>query len=264
MSQSAVQLSYAGWIDEAAASLEETSPEQIIDWALKVFGEGLTIATGFGAEGMALIDIATKVTRDLNVFFLDTGFLFTETYDLHHRLEDRYQIKIRSYSSEFSPEEQATAYGEALWARDPDLCCRIRKLEPLKDALADCDAWMTAIRRDQTDARRDARVVEWDLKWNLVKINPLVKWSREDVWTYIRANNVPYNPLHDRGYASIGCRHCTRPVSAGEDERAGRWAGRIKTECGLHGPSSGEGKPLRLVSSATQGHEPTAALRMSD
>lgn len=247
MSQCAVELSYASWIHEAASSLEATPAQEIVEWSLKVFGEGLTIATGFGAEGMALIDMVSKASKQANIFFLDTGFLFQETYDLRRRVEERYGIKIRAYLPELSTEEQATQYGDELWIRDPDLCCRIRKLEPLKQALDGRDAWMTAIRRDQTDARRDARVVEWDYKWNLVKVNPLVRWSREDVWSYIRANNVPYNPLHERGYPSIGCHHCTRPVRPGEDERAGRWAGRPKTECGLHDRPHAEEVALRLV-----------------
>jgi phosphoadenosine phosphosulfate reductase len=240
MTQRAVELSYAGWIHEAASSLEETPPDEIIDWSLRVFGEGLTIATGFGAEGMALIDMVSKRSKQADIFFLDTGFLFDETYELRRRVEERYGIRIRASLPDLSPEEQAAQYGDELWVRDPDLCCRIRKLEPLRQALDGRDAWMTAIRRDQTDARRDARVVEWDFKWNLVKLNPLARWSREDVWSYIRVNNVPYNPLHERGYPSIGCHPCTRPVRPGEDERAGRWPGRAKTECGLHDRLPGE------------------------
>ena len=264
MSQRAVQLSYAAWIDEAASSLELAPPQKIIEWSLKVFGEGLTIATGFGAEGMVLIDMASRVTTQLDVFFLDTGFLFEETYDLRRRVEDRYGIQILSYLPELSPEEQEARFGAELWKRDPDLCCRIRKLEPLQQALAGRDAWMTAIRRDQTAARRDARAVEWDFRWELVKVNPLVTWNREQVWEYIRANDVPYNPLQGRGYSSIGCTHCTRPVRPGEDERAGRWEGREKTECGLHGPPPSVA-PLHLVtSSATPSADLEAACSSGD
>jgi phosphoadenosine phosphosulfate reductase len=247
MSQCAVELSYAAWIDAAASSLESRTPQETIEWALRVFGEGLTIATGFGAEGMALIDMAAAVSNRLDVFFLDTGFLFEETYELRRHIEERYGIQIRSYSAELDPASQEREYGPELWLRDPDLCCRIRKLEPLKQALAGRDAWVTAIRRDQTAARKDSRAVEWDQRWGLVKVNPLVSWTREEVWRYIRAKNVPYNPLHDRGYPSIGCTHCTRPVGSGEDERAGRWAGRQKTECGLHGGQTESVAPLRLV-----------------
>jgi phosphoadenosine phosphosulfate reductase len=217
--------------------LEGTGPGEALEWAFNKFGDGVTIATGFGAEGVALIDMAVALNPRADVFFLDTGFLFPETYELRRRLEDRYRIRIRSVSTSLDPHKQQELYGPRLWERDPDLCCRLRKLEPLRTALDGFDAWMTAIRRDQSPARELARVVEWDARWNLVKINPLVRWSRADVWRYIVRNNLPYNPLHDRGYPSIGCTHCTQPVDQGEHERAGRWKGRDKTECGLHGPA---------------------------
>lgn len=218
-----------------AAQLENGSPQDIIAWALHEFGKGVTIATGFGAEGVALIDMAVKIAPDPDVFFLDTGFFFPETYELRRKIEDRYGIEIREVRPELTPQSQERAYGPGLWSRDPDLCCRLRKLEPLKDALGGYDAWMTAIRRDQTAARASAQAVEWDYRWSLVKVNPLVKWSKKEVWDYISKEKVPYNPLHDQGYPSIGCTHCTRSVRASEDERAGRWAGQVKTECGLHG-----------------------------
>ncbi len=221
-------------IEEAAFRLEEATPQEILEWAFAEFGSEITIATGFGAEGAALIDIATKVNPQPDVFFLDTDFLFPETYALRRRLEDRYQIKIRAFQTSLTPELQAETYGANLWSRDPDLCCRIRKLEPLKEALHGRRAWVTAIRRDQTAARANAGVVEWDARWQLVKVNPLARWSKREVWRYILKNEVPYNPLHDEGYLSIGCTHCTRVVDSNEHERAGRWAGFAKTECGLH------------------------------
>jgi len=207
-------------------------------WALGEYGDRIAIATGFGAEGVALIDMAHKVARgagtDLNIFFLDTGFLFPETYQLREQIEARYGTRIRGFGAKLTPELQAEIYGPELWARDPDLCCRLRKMEPLKEALAGLDAWMTAIRRDQTAVRAQARVVEWDARYQLVKLNPLAAWNKRQVWDYIVSNDVPYNPLSDRGYTSIGCTHCTRATTAGEDERAGRWPGHSKTECGLH------------------------------
>jgi phosphoadenosine phosphosulfate reductase len=221
-------------IEEAAFRLEEATPQEILAWAFEEFGSDITIATGFGAEGAALIDIATQVSPKPDVFFLDTDFLFPETYALRRRLEDRYQIKIRAFQTSLTPELQAETYGANLWSRDPDLCCRIRKLEPLKEALEGRRAWVTAIRRDQTAARASAGVVEWDARWQLVKINPLARWTKREVWSHILKNGVPYNPLHDEGYLSIGCTHCTRAVSSNEAERAGRWAGFAKTECGLH------------------------------
>ncbi|MEK6302629.1 MAG: phosphoadenylyl-sulfate reductase [Acidobacteriota bacterium] len=224
----------AGRIRQAAARLDRATPEETLRWAFEEFGDDLTIATGFGAEGIALIDMAVKITPNPNVFFLDTAFLFPETYELRRRIEDRYRIDIKSYQSELTPERQETEFGPKLWSTNPDLCCRLRKIEPLKEALRGRTAWVTAIRRDQTMDRSNAEVVEWDYQWRLVKINPLVRWSKGDVWDYIKRNGVPYNALHDRGYPSIGCTHCTVAVGAGEDERAGRWAGRQKTECGLH------------------------------
>lgn len=226
-----------GRIERAAARLKHASPVETLRWAFEEFGDSLTIATGFGAEGVALIDMSVKLTPNPRVFFLDTDFLFPETYELRHRIEARYGIEIQSFHSELTPEQQEIEFGPQLWSTDPDLCCRLRKLEPLKEALRDRAAWVTAIRRDQTIERSTAEVVGWDYQWRLVKINPLLLWSKTDVWDYIRQNDVPYNALHDRGYPSIGCTHCTVAVRAGEDERAGRWAGRKKTECGLHAPA---------------------------
>jgi phosphoadenosine phosphosulfate reductase len=221
----------------AADVLEQTSPREALEWAFNTFGNRVTIATGFGVEGVALVDMAVEINPHADVFFLDTAFLFPETYELRRRLEDRYGISIRAVATSLTAEKQQKLYGARLWERDPDLCCRLRKLEPLKAALDGFDAWMTAIRRDQSPQRALARVVEWDIRWSRVKINPLVLWSRADVWRYVVRNHLPYNPLHDRGYPSIGCTHCTQSVGQDEHERAGRWKGRAKTECGLHGPA---------------------------
>jgi phosphoadenosine phosphosulfate reductase len=222
-------------IAAAGDRLERSTPQEILRWAFEEFADRLTIATGFGAEGMALIEMAVKIDPNPNVFFIDTGFLFPETYELRRRIEERYGLEIKAFQTELSPGDQDQHYGPRLWASDPDLCCRIRKLEPLGDALRGRSAWVTAIRRDQAASRASSRVIEWDYKWRLVKVNPLVRWTKRDVWSYIAKNDVPYNPLHDEGYPSIGCTHCTRAVRDGEDDRAGRWAGHQKTECGLHG-----------------------------
>ncbi|HKP86713.1 MAG TPA: phosphoadenylyl-sulfate reductase [Blastocatellia bacterium] len=222
-------------IEAAATRLDDATPEETLAWAFDEFGDRVAIATGFGAEGVALIHMAVRVNPRPNIFFLDTGFLFAETYELRRRIEDRYHVKIRAVQTTITPESQEEMFGPKLWSRDPDLCCRLRKLEPLKEELSNLDAWVTAIRRDQTEARRSARVVEWDHRWQVAKINPLVGWGKKDVWDFIVRNDVPYNPLHDAGYPSIGCEQCTRPILNGEDDRAGRWSGRAKTECGLHG-----------------------------
>jgi len=221
-------------IETAASLLDTASPEKTLRWAFDEFRDGVTIATGFGAEGVALIDMAVRITPQPHVFFLDTGFLFPETYELRRRLEDRYQIEIKEFDTDITPEQQEDRFGAKLWSTNPDLCCRLRKLEPLKDALRGRRAWITAIRQDQTFERSNARVIEWDHQWRLVKINPLVRWSKQQVWDYIAKNDVPYNTLHDRGYPSIGCTHCTRPVRDGDGERSGRWSGRDKKECGMH------------------------------
>jgi phosphoadenosine phosphosulfate reductase len=224
------------FVREASETLEEAGPLEALKWAYSYFGDRVTIATGFGPEGVALIDMAIAINPRADIFFLDTAFLFPETYELRQRLEDRYAIRIRSVAASLTAEKQQELYGPHLWESDPDKCCRLRKLEPLAMALDGFDAWVTAIRREQSPARAVAQVVEWDPRWRRVKINPLVRWNRADVWRYIIRNSLPYNPLHDRGYPSIGCTNCTQPVGQGEHERAGRWKGRSKTECGLHIP----------------------------
>ncbi len=226
---------------------ESWKPEQVLSWAFATYGEDVAIATGLGVEGMALLDIASRVNPDLKVFTGDTEFLFSETYDLMDRVEERYGIKIERLFSELTPEEQERLYGKALWARDPDECCSLRKVEPLRRKLATLDAWVTGVRRDQTLERQSIRKVDWDYKFNLVKISPLADWTREMIWSYVVKHDVPYNPLHDQNYPSIGCTHCTRAVQPGEDPRAGRWSGFRKTECGLHTPSQPVGQLVQLT-----------------
>ena len=217
---------------------ESWNPEQVLSWAFATFGENIALATGMGVEGMALLDIAFRINSDVKVFTGDTEFLFPETYDLIDRVEQRYGIKIEKLYSELTPEEQEKEFGPRLWARDPDQCCALRKVEPLRRKLSTLDAWITAIRRTQTAERAGVRKVDWDQKFDLVKISPLADWTREKVWSYVVKNDVPYNELHDRNYPSIGCTHCTRAVKPGEDPRAGRWSGLGKTECGLHTPAT--------------------------
>ena len=214
--------------------VEQWSPEDLLRWAFVTFGGYVEIASGFGPEGMVLIDIAAKVQPEFRIFTLDTDFLFPETYSLMERIEKRYSIRVERLKSALTPDDQERLHGPALWSRDPDACCNLRKVEPLRKKLSQLRAWVTSIRREQTAARAVARKVEWDAKFHLVKINPLVDWTAAKIWRYIHDHDLPYNPLHDRGYPSIGCTHCTRSVRPGEDERAGRWSGFNKTECGLH------------------------------
>lgn len=231
---------------------ENWKAEQVLSWAFASYGENVAIATGMGAEGMVLLDIASRINPEMKVFTGDTEFLFPETYDLIDRVEERYGIKIERILSELSPEEQEREFGPKLWARNPDQCCSLRKVEPLRRKLSTLDAWMTAIRRGQTADRAGAKKVDWDPKFNLVKINPLADWTHQMVWNYIVKHDVPYNPLHNRNYPSIGCTHCTRAIQPGEDSRAGRWSGFGKAECGLHTPAAA---PSQLVQLAAVGVE---------
>jgi len=216
------------------ADAETFSAADLVSLALERFSPRIAIASSFGAEDVVLIHLAAQARQGFRVFTLDTDFLFRETYELIDNIERRYQIKVERTRPRLSPKEQAAAFGEALWSRQPDQCCNLRKVEPLTQKLSELDAWITGIRRDQAPTRAHARKLEWDAKFGLIKFNPLADWKWEQVWDYIRSNDIPYNPLHDQGYPSIGCTHCTRQVQAGEDLRAGRWAGFQKTECGLH------------------------------
>ena len=221
---------------ESGRALETATPLEILQWADDQFGSRLTFATGFGAEGCVVIDLIGRHRLPIDIFTLDTGLLFPETYDLWRRLEERYALTIRGVRPERTVDEQAMTHGPELWTRHAARCCEMRKVSPLVAELSGFDAWITAIRRDQTASRADALAVEWDLRFGLGKVNPLVRWTKKEVWSHLRRNDVPYNPLHDHGYPSIGCLPCTSAVRVGEDDRAGRWRGAPKTECGLHAP----------------------------
>ncbi len=213
---------------------ERSTAHELLNWASDRFGSRMAIASSFGGDAVVLIDVAARAVKDLRVFTLDTDFLFPETYDLIERVQHRYGIQVERTRPALSPEEQAARFGEALWSREPNLCCQIRKVDPLKAKVAELDAWVSGIRRDQTASRAFAKKLEWDAHFGLVKLNPLADWTTAEIWDYVRAHNLPYNALHDRNYPSVGCTHCTRPIQIGEDPRAGRWAGFHKTECGLH------------------------------
>ncbi|MBX6350199.1 MAG: phosphoadenylyl-sulfate reductase [Clostridia bacterium] len=225
----------AGALALLSRRFEEAPPEEIVRWAVETFHPRIALACSFGAEDVALVDMAARVREGVRVFYLDTGLHFPETYDVRDRIRARYPIELIRVAPALTVAEQAEIHGPELWRRDPDACCRMRKVEPLRAFLKGYDAWITGIRREQAPTRAAARPVEWDAKFGLVKVNPLVRWRAGDVWAYVLAHDVPYNPLHDQGYPSIGCMPCTTPVAPGEDPRSGRWRGAGKTECGLHG-----------------------------
>jgi phosphoadenosine phosphosulfate reductase len=233
MNATSPSFSEADPIADAARDLEGHSPEDILAFAAARYPR-IAFATGFGPEGCVLLDVIARHELPIDVLTLDTGLLFPETYALWRDLEARYRLRIQGVRPALGIEAQAAVHGPRLWERDPDRCCTVRKVEPLRAALAGRDAWVSAIRREQTADRARAAVLEHDSRFGLVKVNPLVGWTHEQVWAYLRENRVPVNPLHDRGYPSIGCRTCTAPVQPGENPRAGRWRQRDKTECGLH------------------------------
>jgi phosphoadenosine phosphosulfate reductase len=219
--------------------LEALPLPEALHWCWEKFGTRAAIGTSFQGAGLVMIHHAVRDGLKFPVFTLDTGLLFPETVELKRRLEDFFGIEIESLVPEQTVEEQAAESGPELWKRNPDTCCIMRKVMPLQKRLADLDVWVTGVRRDQADTRERTRLLElyrFDIlrdQW-ILKFNPVCHWSRDAIWKYIRANGIPYNPLTDRGYRSIGCQPCTRPTAAGEDERAGRWIGFDKAECGIH------------------------------
>lgn len=216
-----------------AEEFESLSPQEILAWAVETF-PNITFACSFGAEDVVLVDMLQQISPSTDIFYLDTDFHFKETYETRDAIAAKYELDFVRVSPLLTPEEQAQKYGEELWKSDPNACCNLRKVEPLTRVLGRYDAWITGIRRDQAPTRANAKKIEYDTKFGLVKFNPIANWTSEDVWNYIREHQLIYNPLHDRNYPSIGCEHCTRPVMPGEDPRAGRWSGTEKTECGLH------------------------------
>ena len=218
----------------------ETQPtEEVLRWAWNRFGEKAAIGTSFQGAGLVMMHLAKLNQLPFRAFTLDTGLLFPETVALHHRLEEFLGIKIESLQPDLTVEAQTAAYGSELWKRDPDLCCTMRKVLPLQSKLAELDCWITGLRRQQSDTRAGTDIVELYVfdessQRDIVKLNPMALWTREAVWKYIADHKIPYNPLQDRGYRSIGCWPCTTKTANGENERAGRWIGFNKAECGIH------------------------------
>jgi phosphoadenosine phosphosulfate reductase len=209
---------------------ESLSAEQVLARMVERFHPRLYLASSFQQEESVLIDLLFRIEPEARIFTLDTGVLFPETYETWRTMEARYDTKFEAWSG-MTLEQQEAQHGPRLWERDPDACCGIRKVTPLKQALGSVDAWVVGVRRDQAPTRANTPKIGWDAKHGIWKAAPLADWSERDIWRYIHEHDLPYNPLHDRGYASIGCTHCTVPAA----DRSGRWAGNGKVECGLHG-----------------------------
>ncbi len=218
-----------------AGRLESAPPQDILRWAAETYGDKLAVVTSFQPTGIVTLHMLSEIAPETTVLTLDTGLLFPETDSLIDRLEQRFNLRLVRVRPRQTVAQQAVSHGPALWEREPDLCCNLRKTIPLDQALRGYDAWIAGLRRDQSEGRATVPVVAWDKKYQKVKLCPFVTWTEEMIWTYIAAYELPYNPLHDRNYPSIGCYPCTRAIEPGtEDKRAGRWAKRSKTECGLH------------------------------
>jgi phosphoadenosine phosphosulfate reductase len=212
---------------------------EILAWARDRFGPRAAIGTSFQGAGLVMLHLARLQGLQFPVFTLDTGLLFPETIELKKRLENFLELKIESLEPDLTVAEQADVHGPELWNRTPDLCCTVRKVLPLRDKLSELDCWITGLRREQSDSRADTAILEVYVfdetsGREIVKLNPMAGWSREAIWKYIRDHKIPYNPLHDQGFRSIGCQPCTRKTDQGDNERAGRWTGFNKVECGIH------------------------------
>jgi phosphoadenosine phosphosulfate reductase len=232
-------------LQAASQRLETATPEQIIAWGVDHYAPYLTMATAFGPEGCVILSMLARIAPDTYVFNLETGYQFQETLDLRDRIAEKYGIEVDLLTPELSVAEYEAVHGGPLYRTNPNQCCFDRKIKTLQRASSVMHAWMSGIRRDQSSDRAQAAIVGWDKKFGLVKISPLANWTKTDVWKRITDEGVPYNPLHDQGFPSIGCWPCTRAVEAGEtDERAGRWSGMKKTECGLHSISEQDGSGI--------------------
>jgi phosphoadenosine phosphosulfate reductase len=221
-------------LTEANERLLTASPQEILQYAVDRFAPRFSMATAFGPEGMCIIAMLAEIAPDTPVFNLDTGYQFKETLNLVDRVRERYGISVELRRAKLSVEEYERANGGPVYTHNPNQCCGDRKLAVLRDASKGLYAWASAIRKSQSEDRAKTSIVQWDHKFQLVKISPLLNWTKQNVWSFISKNEVPYNELHDQNFPSVGCWPCTRATTPGEDERAGRWSGSGKTECGLH------------------------------
>ncbi|GAB4204780.1 MAG: phosphoadenylyl-sulfate reductase [Roseiflexaceae bacterium] len=222
-------------LDRLNTHFRTRTPRELLSWASDHFGQQVVLTCSFsGASGMVLLDMVSRLEQPLPVVFLDTDLLFPETYALADAAAKRYGVTIQRRRAALTLEEQERQEGPALFSRDPDRCCGIRKVAPLAEALRPYHGWISGIRRDQSVSRARTDLLQWSDKHGLLKISPLAFWTEREVWRYIHEHDVPYNPLLDQGYPSVGCAPCTRPASPTAELRAGRWSGFAKTECGIH------------------------------
>jgi phosphoadenosine phosphosulfate reductase len=216
------------------AEYENAAPQDILRWGVREFGQDLAVVTSFQPSGIVAIQMLSEIAPQTPILTLDTGILFAETYALMDALEARFDLNLKRIKPALTLAQQATQYGDALWERDSDACCNMRKVVPLGEALAPYQAWVTGLRRDQ-HGREKTPVISWDKKYNKVKLCPFATWTEDMLWLYIESYELPYNALHDQGYPSIGCNTavCTQPTQEG-NERSGRWVNSRKSECGIH------------------------------
>jgi len=217
------------------AQFEPHGPKAILNWAVHTFGDDLAQGTGFGPSGIVIMHMLADLRPGTTVFYLDTDLLFPETYELSEHLDAQLEVDVTRVHGGLSLDEQAEQEGEELWNRNPNRCCFLRKVKPLKNFLGDRRAWITGVRRDQSAARAEADILSWVPRYGVFKINPLANWTQKEVWKYLFEHDLPYNPKHDQGYPSLGCVPCTEPVDGADGyTREGRWSDADKTECGLH------------------------------
>lgn len=221
------------YLEALNEEFETATVDRILKWSLGMFKGGISLGTSFGPSGLMMMDIALKLDPNIDIYFLDTMFLFKETHSQIARMEKHYGRTFRQVKPFITIAEQDEQYGPNLYYKNPSECCKLRKVYTQIHALKDSRAWITAIRRDQSPTRAGTPFVSWNDRFNVVKVSPMAKVTGDEVWEYIRDQELPYNELHDQGYPSIGCWPCTQPVAEGEDERSGRWKGMDKTECGL-------------------------------
>jgi phosphoadenosine phosphosulfate reductase len=214
--------------------VEAMPAEDVLRWAYKEFGDKLCLTCSWQKQSSVLVHMVAALELDIPVIELDTHLFFRESYETRDRLVERYGIRLLRPPPLITVAEQHRQEGPNLWETDPDRCCHVRKVEPLLQALEPYDAWISGIRRDQSPSRAETPKVQWSERYEVWKLHPLADWDEKRVWAYITVNEIPYNPLHDVGFRSIGCIPCTRPISPAEEERAGRWAGSDKLECGIH------------------------------